>query len=55
MSRGSRVRLFHKEVDAGGPRACCRYLGRINHRKECNTRKEAEEDKEITDLSAMAK
>ena len=39
-------------------RAACRYLGvGINHRKGsvCRTRKEAEEDRETTDLLPMSK
>ena len=52
------LNLASLEVVNGGPRASCRYLGmRTKHGegRMCKTRKEAVEDRETTDLSAMGK
>ena len=48
---------FHQKGVDGGPHAPCRNLGRTKHGKgrECNTIKDAVEERETTDLHAMAK
>ena len=56
VSSDSGFREFHQKVVDGGPCESCRNLRGTKHGKSrcCKTRKKAVEDRETTDLSAMA-
>ena len=57
MSSDSGFLAFHQKGVDGGPGVPCRNLKGTKHGKSrgCKTRKEAVEDRETTDLSAMVK